>query len=127
MDDSILDSVKSEAGVIADDGAFDDELILYINTAFMTLRQVGVGPENPFIISDNSAVWSDFTDDMAILPMVKAYVGLKVRLLFDPPTSSSLATAIQNSVAEYEWRLNLEADKYNVEEDEKYANRRNSF
>ena len=127
MDDSILDSVKSEAGVIADDGAFDDELILHINTAFMTLRQVGVGPENPFIISDNSAVWSDFTDDMAILPMVKAYVGLKVRLLFDPPTSSSLATAIQNSVAEYEWRLNLEADKYNVEEDEKYANRRNSF
>ena len=121
MDDSILDSVKSEAGVIADDGAFDDELILHINTAFMTLRQIGVGPENPFIISDNSAVWSDFTDDMAILPMVKAYVGLKVRLLFDPPTSSSLATAIQNSVAEYEWRLNLEADKYNVEEDEKYA------
>lgn len=116
MEDSILDSIKYASGVNEDDSAFDGEIILHINTAFMILRQLGVGPTTPFSIEDSTSLWSSFTTDEAILPMVKSYVALKVRTLFDPPTSSSLATALDNALKEYEWRLNIEADKYEVEE-----------
>lgn len=124
MDDSILESVKDASEVNLDDTVFDEEIKLHINTAFMTLRQLGVGPDTPFIITDDTATWDSFTTDETILPMVKSYVTLKVRSLFDPPTSASLETALKETLSEYEWRLNVEADKYDVEEDEKYANRR---
>ena len=110
MDNSILNSIKDAAGVNEDDSEYNSELILYINTAFMTLRQIGVGPETPFSIEDDTSEWSDFTEDEAILPMVKSFVSLNVRKLFDPPTSSSLATALDSAIAEYTWRLNAEAD-----------------
>lgn len=121
MEDSILLSVKSAAGLNDEDSAFDDELILHINSVFMKLRQLGVGPDIPFIIEDDGAVWEEFTTDSNILPMVKSYVTLSVRLLFDPPTSGQLMTSMQEIIAEYEWRLNFEADKYKVEEDEHYV------
>lgn len=121
MDESILQSIKDAASVSQEDDAFDQELILHINSVFMTLRQLGVGPETPFFISDSSSTWSEFTTDMGILPMIKAYVALRVRAMFDPPTSSSLATAIDNKIAEFEWRLGIECDTYKVEEDPKYA------
>lgn len=123
MEESILSSIKDTASVSPEDDAFDQEIILHINATFMTLRQLGVGPSTPFFITDSSATWSDFTDDPAILPIIKSYVTLKVRMLFDPPTSSSLAEAIKSQIAEYEWRLGIECDTYKVEEDPKYANR----
>jgi len=110
MDNSILNSIKDAAGVNEDDSEYNSELILHINTAFMILRQIGVGPETPFSIEDDTSEWSDFTEDEAILPMVKSFVSLNVRKLFDPPTSSSLATALDSTIAEYTWRLNAEAD-----------------
>ena len=119
--DSILNSIKRDAGVNPEDSVFDGEIILHANAAFMKLRQLGVGPETPFLIEDSNTEWSSFTTDEMIAPMVKAYVTLYVRRLFDPPTSSALDTAMKETLAEYEWRLNVEADKYKVEEDEKYA------
>ncbi len=121
MDNSILNSIKINAGVNSEDSVFDGEIILHTNSAFMKLRQLGVGPETPFSIEDDSTEWTDFTEDEAILPMVKSYVTLYVRLLFDPPTSSALETAMKEQLSEYEWRLNVEADTYKVEEDKKYA------
>lgn len=121
METSILNSIKSTAGVNLEDSAFDDELILHINSVFMILRQIGVGPETPFSIEDDSAEWTDFTEDESLLPLIQGYVTLKVRLLFDPPTSSAFMTSITETIAEYEWRLNIEADKYKVEEDDRYA------
>lgn len=122
MTDSILDSIKNDAANVNPvDSAFDGELILHINSAFAVLRQIGVGPTAPFLIEDNTKTWSEFTDDENLLPLVKAYVSLRVRKLFDPPSSSALATALDNSISEYEWRLQIEADTYKVEEDERYA------
>lgn len=121
MDNSILNSIKNNAGVNSDDSVFDGEIILHTNSAFMKLRQLGVGPETPFSIEDDGPEWTDFTEDESILPMVKSYVTLYVRLLFDPPTSSALETAMKEQLSEYEWRLNVEADTYKVEEDKKYA------
>lgn len=112
MTDSILESIKDAAGIGTDDVAFDAELLLHINTTFVILREIGVGPDTPFIVSDYSATWHDFIDDDSIIPMIKSYVALKVRVLFDPPTSSSYMNAIQESIKEYEWRLNVEVDKW---------------
>lgn len=121
MEDSILNYVKDAAGVSMDDSAFNGELIMHINATFMILRQIGVGPEKPFFIEDDSSTWDEFTEDENLLPLVRSYVALRVRKLFDPPVSSPLVEAMNSTIAEYEWRLQVEADKYKVEEDERYA------
>lgn len=118
MDESILDSIKSFLGVSTEDDIFDQEIMMLINGIFMILQQIGVGPqEELFSIEDNSSTWSDYLDNPLELPLVKPYIGMKVRLIFDPPQSSSLDQAIRQEIAEYEWRLNIKVDHYSVEEE----------
>ena len=117
MDESILDSVKRFIGLSLDDDTFDQELLILINALFMTLQQIGVGPQdNLFSIEDNSSAWSDYLEDPNSLPMIKPYIAIKVRLIFDPPSSSALDQALRQEVAEYEWRMNLKVDDYHVED-----------
>ena len=108
--DSILTSVKKILGITEDYEHFDADIIMHINSVFLILRQMGVGPETPFRIEDKSAVWTDFTEDIAQIEMVKTYMGLKVRMIFDPPTQGSVAEAYKAQIAECEWRLNVECD-----------------
>ena len=110
MEESILESIKSYLGVLSEDDAFDVEIIIAINSAFMTLNQLGVGSDQPFTISDSLTKWSDFVEDEDCLPMIKSYLCLQTRLFFDPPTSNSLLTAMQEKSKEYEWRLNVSVD-----------------
>ena len=107
--DSILNSVKRIVGVSVDDDSFDDELVMHINTVFMTLQQIGV-VDNKWITIDSSYdSWDDFlSDDMA--PAIKTYMGLKVRSIFDPPTSSAVKDALNANLQELEWRLYILAD-----------------
>lgn len=108
---SILQSVKKSCGVPAEYTQFDPDFIMHINTVFMILMQMGVGPEKGFRIEDESAVWEDFiTSDDVNLESVKTYMGLKVRLLFDPPSGSAHMEAIKQAIAELEWRLNFEVE-----------------
>lgn len=123
METSILRSVKDAVGVNPDDTVFDDELLMHINSTFLVLKQLGVGQGELFSVTDDSAVWTDFQTKSSSLPMVKTYVICRVKSLFDPPTSSSLSTALKETIAEYEWRLSIEEDDYKIEEDEKYASR----
>ena len=111
MEESILTSVKKMLGIPKDHTAFDMDLILHINSVFMILTQMGVGPANGFRIEDHTAIWSDFLgeEDLAF-ESVKTYMGLKVRLIFDPPASSIVAECIKQSIAELEWRLNFAAE-----------------
>ncbi len=107
---SILGSVQKLLGA---DEYFDPDLIIHINTVFATLQQLGVGPENGFSINDDTAVWSDYTQDNNILNMVKSYMVLKVKLLFDISASSSyVIEAMKQQCSEYEWRLAVAADKW---------------
>ena len=111
MDESILDSVKkSLGGLVPEYTAFDDAIIMHINSVFQILYQLGVGPTTPFVIEDNTAVWSDFTEDIAELSMVKSYVGLKVQQMFDPPQGGAVADAAKRMIDELEWRLNVQVD-----------------
>ena len=108
MNESILETVTKAVGIGESYEYFNDELIMHINTVLMGLRQIGVGPSEPFLITDNTATWTNFLGDDKNFEAVKTYVCLRVRMLFDPPTSSTLADAMKNQIAEWEWRLNLE-------------------
>lgn len=110
MNDSILESVKKLIGGYIYGSAFDSDLIMHINTVFTILYQLGIGPEEGFAIEDDSATWSDYISDVKLLNGVKSYMGSKVRMMFDPPTNSTLADAINRNIAELEWRLNVMVD-----------------
>lgn len=108
--DSILNSVKKMLGLDADYDAFDTEIIIHINSVFMILQQLGVGPETGFAIADASTVWTDYIENVVFLSLVKSYMYLKVRMLFDPPQNSALLEAMNSQIAEFEWRLNVNAE-----------------
>lgn len=103
MDDSILSSIKKLLGIAEDQDCFDADIIMHINSVFMTLFQLGVGPDTPFHIYDKSATWSDFSDEEWV-DQVPTYVYFKVRMAFDPP-AGSLYEAMKNIADEHEWRL----------------------
>jgi len=108
VDESILNSTKKILGIDSSYTAFDQDVLTHINAAFSILNQLGVGPAEGFTVWDESAVWTDFYPaPPEQLNLVKTYVYLKVRVLFDPPGTSFLLTAAENQVKEYEWRLNI--------------------
>lgn len=109
--ESILTSIKKMLGITEEYTHFDADLIMHINSVFVTLRQLGVGPKEGFRIEDKTSLWSDFIseDDMRF-ESVKTYIYLKVRLLFDPPLNSAVIESINRISNELEWRLNIEAE-----------------
>lgn len=108
--DSILDSVKKALGLDATDTSFDLDVTLFTNSVFGTLRQVGVGPNTGFVIVDNTTLWSQYVSSPTFLGMVKAYVELKVKMLFDPPENRFGGPAIDRVLDEYLWRINIQAE-----------------
>ena len=108
MAESILNSIKKLLGITTEYEHFDQDIIMHINSVFVILNQMGVGPDNVYYITDATQTWDQFIDE-AKLNMVKSYMYLKVRLLFDPPTGS-VQDAIKNQIAELEWRLNVAVD-----------------
>ena len=108
--DSILTSIKKLLGIAEEYTQFDEDIIMHINTVFLNLTQLGVGPEEGFAIENDAASWEDFINDSIQLQAVKTYVYLKVKLLFDPPLSSSVIESMNRMIAELEWRLNVAVD-----------------
>lgn len=117
--DSILLWVCKSIGIAEDDRHFDPDIIAHINSAFKVLKQLGVGPSKGFAIIDESAVWKDFIEDPVELAGVMSYMYAKVKLIFDPPLSATHKEALKETVNEFEWRLNLDAERASdVEEDQ---------
>ena len=108
--DSVLTSIKKLLGITEEYDQFDQDLIIHINAVLMVLTQIGVGPSNGMIINDSSTTWNDILSDTSNIEAVKTYVYLKVKMIFDPPSSASVADAMNRSINEYEWRLNINAD-----------------
>lgn len=113
--DSILRSIKKMLGIADEYEHFDQDIIMHINSVFNVLSQLGVGPYDGFSIEDDSATWSNFMEDDSRLNLVKSYMYLKVKLLFDPPLSSTVIECMNRSINEYEWRLNVTIDQGHVE------------
>lgn len=107
MSDSILTSTKNALLIGEDYTAFDDALVLHINSVFSTLLQLGIGPDAGFQITGATETWSTFLADEEGLNNVKTYMYLRVRLLFDPPGTAYLVTAVENQIRELEWRMNV--------------------
>ena len=107
MTNSILNSTKKILGIAAEYKAFDLDIITHINSVFATLQQLGIGPAEGFMIEDETSKWEEFVGIDNALNPVKTYVYLRVRMLFDPPTSSFLMTSLQEQIKELEWRLNV--------------------
>lgn len=108
MDVSILNNVKKILGIEPDYTAFDLDIITHINTALSTLTQLGIGPADGFMIEDATSTWDDFLGLSNVkMVAVKSYVYLKVRMIFDPPTTSYVIDALQSQIHEMEWRLSV--------------------
>ena len=114
--DSILTSIKKLLGMAEDYTHFDADIIMNINTEFMSLKQLGIGPAEGFMIEDDSATWDEYInveenpDKLTLLSAVKSYIHLKVKLAFDPPINASVIESINKRISELEWRLNVEAE-----------------
>ena len=109
MEDSILLSVKKILLIADEDTGFDDQIIMYINSVFDILTQLGVGPKEGYAISGNTEVWSDYLQDNKLLNLVKSYVPMKVKLMFDNG-NGTVNNAVSEIVAEKEWRINVMVD-----------------
>lgn len=110
--DSILLSIKKLLGIEDTVDVFDADIILHINSVFSNLTQMGVGPKEGYSISDSSSVWSEFIEDSQTLQNVKSYMYVKVRILFDPPSSSIHKQALEEQAKEIEYRLYTESGGY---------------
>ena len=126
MQDSILMTIRKL--VCGDPYAdhFDTDLLVHINACFSILNQLGLGPENGFVVTDETQSWSSYISDNYILNMVKTYVTLKVRVIFDPPLTSSVLEAMNKEISQLEWRLNVAVDPVKPTSTSKTTARRRS-
>lgn len=109
MTDSILNTIKEMLGYPAEYTEFDLQIVMHINSVMADLSQLGVGPKGGFFISGDTEKWSDFINDNE-LNAVRSYIHIRVALLFDPPTNSSVLAAYERQAKEWEWRLNVAAE-----------------
>lgn len=120
--DSILTSIKKLLGIAEDYEHFDQDLIIHINSVLSVLTQLGVGPSEGFSIEDENATWNDFIPEDKRLSSIRSYVYMKVKLLFDPPLSSSVMESMNRMINEFEWRLNVTAEPTQSNEEEEIQN-----
>ena len=107
---SILDSIKKLLGISPYDNGFDYEIRDLINAEFLALHQLNVGPDEGFSITGQDEEWTNFTDNPKLVEAVKQFIYLRVRMVFDPPASSTVAEAINSRINELEFRLNVQAE-----------------
>ena len=108
--DSILNSIKKSLGIPSDYSEFDEDVMMHINTSFLTLNQIGAGPKDPFSISDEKATWEDFYEGAIDLEAVKTFIYLNVRLIFDPPANSFVVDSMRKTMDELQWRICSQTD-----------------
>lgn len=120
--ESILTSTKKLLSIDEEYTQFDTDIIIHINSVLMVLTQLGVGPSEGFMISDEYSTWENFIGDKPYLNSVKTYMYLRVKLLFDPPLSSAALDSLKKLADEFEWRLlvAVENNKSTEEEEESY-------
>lgn len=108
--ESVLTSIKKLLGLAEDYTHFDDDIIMHINSVLFILAQLGVNAEKNFSINDKTAVWDDYISPIQNLQVIKTYIYLRVRLLFDPPLSSALVEVMKTQANELEWRIMIDVD-----------------
>lgn len=110
MNTSILNDIKALLGPDEAYDHFDQDIIFHINLALARARQIGVGPDNGFLVTDETDTWNDFFGDSQKVPMIKGYVYARVKLGFDPPSNSFLAEALKEQIKEFECCSNYDVE-----------------
>jgi hypothetical protein len=111
MEQSILKTVKKLVHIPPENDEYDEDIILHINSAFSDLHQLGLGPDDDFIIENDTATWDEYIGSTKYIQSVKTWVVLKVRLVFDPPATSFTIDAYQKQLDELTWRLNVQREE----------------
>lgn len=109
MSTSILNDVKHMVGLLPEDTAFDQDIIIFINSTFSNLTQLGAGPVQGYEITGPGNTWDEFIDDVR-LNSVKSYIFLKTKLVFDPPGTGFVVAAMERQIEELEYRINVVVD-----------------
>ena len=104
---SVLNTTKKLLGLDADDDSFDSDICIGINSAILTLSQLGLEGKEGFIVTDDTQEWSDYLDDNNLLPMVQQYIHLKTKMSFDPPQNSIVCENLKQIITELEWRIRM--------------------
>lgn len=121
LDDSILRTIKLMLGLTDDITAYDEEIKVHINSLFTILNQLDVISDDGFRISGYDETWGQLTDKLTLAEMVKEFMYLKVRMIFDPPGSSVVSDAYNSRIAELEWRMNIQAERLAALEEKEAA------
>lgn len=118
MNESVLVTIRRMLTGILYSGetAFDDELINHINMVMAILHRLGVGPKEGFRITSENEMWSDFLQTDEMLSEIQSYVYMKVKMIFDPPASSSASKAFESYIQELEWTIDNAVNYKKVEE-----------
>lgn len=109
--DSILISIAKLLGMEADYTYFNPDVIMHINTVLLSINQLGVGPPEGFSITDTTETWSSLVGDRKDIDAIKTLIYMKVKLLFDPPTSSYVLESMERQITELEWRIKVQVEK----------------
>lgn len=107
MGESILTDTKKNIGITESDTSFDDDIIMHLNSVFSTLQQLGVGPDDGFMVEDSSDEWYDFIGENNSWNFIRSYIFLKVKMLFDPPSTSFHLEAMNKQIQEFEFRISV--------------------
>lgn len=112
---SVLNTIKKLLGIDADDDSFDSDICIGINSAILTLSQLGLEGNEGFIVTDDTQEWSDYLNDNKLLPMVQQYIHLKTKMSFDPPQNSFVCENLKQIITELEWRIRMVSETNNKE------------
>ena len=112
---SVLNTTKKLLGLDADDYSFDSDICIGINSAILTLSQLGLEGKEGFIVTDDTQEWSDYLNDNKLLPMVQQYIHLKTKMSFDPPQNSFVCENLKQIITELEWRIRMVSETNNKE------------
>lgn len=110
MGNGILESVKKLIGIAPEYTSFDEDILVFINSSITVLKQLGVNIDPTYYVEGYDATWDDFPDDQT-RSLIKEYIFLKSKVVFDPPTSSIVLDAYKQAISELEWRINVDVDK----------------
>ena len=105
MSDSVLSSTKQMLGISPEDTSFDVNVIMSINTALTILMDLGLTEVEDQIVTDDYMTWDDLLGGRTDMEYVKTYMYQKIKMIFDPPTSTAAIDAMQRSISELEWRI----------------------
>lgn len=105
MESSILITIKKLLGGAAESDHFNLDILIQINMALSRAFQLGVFAQ-PITI-DESTEWEEFGLRDDILSMLKTFVYLKTKRVFDPPETASMVQVLDEAIKEQEWLLEV--------------------